>query len=208
MKLGIESLRRALGYAGIAALAVTSLSTVLLAVALLLKAREPRSVVLVPGLDAPRVVHPGQVPDTLARDFAIDFATHFENFSPATVEGASRFLKGRVAPSIFQQFSGVLEKRSRLVHETGMVSQFLIPDPGQAVVSREEGTLAVGFPAVKRVYVGDKLSQEGKLSYRVLLTTREPTRDNPTGIYVLGQSAKADRAKEAGKEGEADGRER
>jgi hypothetical protein len=204
VKLGLESLRRALGYAGIAALVVTSLSTILLAIALLMKAREPRPVVLVPGLDAPRVVHPGQVPDALARDFAIDFATHFENFSPATVEAASRFLKGRVAPTMFQQFSAVLEKRARLVHETGMVSQFLIPDPAKALVTREEGTLAVAFPALKRVYVGDKLSQEGKLAYRVLLSTQEPTRDNPTGIYVLGQSAKAERAKE----GEADGRAR
>lgn len=204
MKLGIETLRRALGYAGIAALVVTSLSTIVLAIALLQKAKEPRPVVLVPGLDAPRVVHPGQVPDTLARDFAIDFATHFENFSPATVEAAGRFLKGRVSPSIFQQFAAVLDKRARLVHETGMVSQFLIPDPGQAIVRREEGALAVAFPAVKRVYVGDKLSQEGKLTYRVLLTTQEPTRDNPTGIYVLGQSAKSERAKE----GEADGRAR
>jgi hypothetical protein len=85
-----------------------------------------------------------------------------------------------------------------------MVSQFLIPDPGNAVVSREEGAVAVAFPAIKRVYVGDKLSQEGKLSYRVLLATQEPTRENPTGIYVLGQSAKADRPKE----GEPDGRSR
>lgn len=204
MKLGIESLRRALGYAGIAALFVTSLSTILLAVALFMKVREPRPVVLVPGLDAPRVVHPGQVPDTLARDFAIDFATHFENFSPATVEAAAKFLKGRVAPTLFQQFSAVLEKRSRLIHETGMVSQFLIPDPAKAIVGREEGTVTVSFPAIKRVYIGDKLSQEGKLSYRVVLTTQEPTRENPTGIYVLGQSAKSDRPKE----GEADGRAR
>lgn len=204
MKLGIESLRRALGYAGIAALVVTSLSTIFLAVALFMKAKEPRPVVLVPGLDAPRVVHPGQVPDTLARDFAIDFATHFENFSPATVEGTAKFLKGRVAPTLFQQFSAVLEKRTRLVHETGMVSQFLIPDRGKAVVGREEGAVTVSFPAIKRVYVGDKLSQEGKLAYRVVLTTQEPTRENPTGIYVLGQSAKSDRPKE----GEADGRDR
>ena len=204
MKLGIESLRRALGYAGIAALVVTSTSTILLAIALLQKARESRPVVLVPGLDAPRVVHPGQVPDTLARDFAIDFATHFENFSPATVEVAGRFLKGRVAPTLFQQFSSLLDKRIRLVQETGMVSQLLIPDPGMAVVSREEGMLAVAFPAWKRVYVGDKLSQEGRLSYRVLLTTQEPTRENPTGIYVLGQSAKADRLKEG--EGHARGK--
>lgn len=198
MKLGIDALRRALGLSGIVALAVTSTSTVLLAVALFVKAREQKPVVLVPGLDAPRVVTPGQVPDTLARDFAIDFATHFEQFSPANVEAAGRFLKGRVAPPIFQQFSAVLEKRARLVQETGMVSQFLVLDREKAAVTREDGVVAVAFPALKRVYIGDKLSQEGKLTYRVLLTTQEPSRDNPTGIYVLGQSAKAERAKEGG----------
>ena len=176
MKPGIDSLRRVLGLGGIAALVVTSVSTVLLAAAVLLKAREPRSVVLVPGLDAPKVVSPGQVPDTLARDFAIDFAVTFENYSPATIEGAGRFLKGRVAPTIYQQFSQVLSKRAKLVAETGMVSQLLIPDPGKAVVSRDGGTVQVTFPAEKRVYVGDKLSQEGRLSYRVLLTALVPTR--------------------------------
>lgn len=201
MKLGIESLRRALGYGGIAALVVTGASTVLLAVALLLKSREPRTVVLVPGLDAPKVVSPGQVPDTLARDFAIDFAVMFENYSPATVEGAGRFLKGRVAPTIFQQFSQVLDKRARLVAETGMVSQLLIPDPAKAVVSREGETVQVAFPAVKRVYVGDKLSQEGRLAYRVILTALVPTRENPTGIYVLGQSAKTEKSKEGDSDG-------
>jgi hypothetical protein len=198
MKLGIESLRRVLGYGGIAALALTCSSTVLLAAALLQKAREPRSVVLVPGLDAPKVVSPGQIPDTLARDFAIDFAVTFENYSPATIEGAGQFLKGRVAPTISQQFSQVLGKRAKLVAETGMVSQLLIPDPAKAVVSRDGGTVQVTFPAQKRVYVGDKLSQEGRLSYRILLTALVPTRENPTGIYVLGQSAKAELGKEGG----------
>lgn len=191
MKLKLEALERALGYAGMAALLVTSLSTVCLAYALLRKSREPRAVVLVPGLDAPRVVEPGRLPDALARDFAIDFATQFENYSPATVEAAGRFLSGRVAPPIFQQFSALLEKRGRLVRETGMVSQLLISDPGKAELHREESSLTVAFWAQKRVYVGDKLSQEARLAYRVVLTSGAPTRENPTGIYVLGQSAKA-----------------
>jgi len=198
MKLGIDSLRRALGCGGVAALVVTGASTVLLAAALLLKAREPRSVVLVPGLDAPRVVSPGRVPDALARDFAVDFAVTFENYSPATVEGAGRFLKGRVAPTIFQQFSQVLGKRAKLVSETGMVSQLLVPDPGKAVVKREDGNVQVTFPALRRVYVGDKLSQEGRLSYRVVLTALAPTRENPTGLYVLGQSARTERGEGGG----------
>ena len=192
MRIGIESLKRAIGYGGIAALVVTSASTVVLALALLARARESQSVLLVPGLDAPRVVRPGQIPDTLARDFAIDFAVTFENYSPATVEGAGRFLKGRVAPPIFQQFSQVLEKRARLVSETGMVSQLLLPDPALAIVKRDGETLSVSFPAEKRVYVGDKLSQQGRLTYRISLIAQVPTRENPTGIYVLGQSAKTE----------------
>jgi hypothetical protein len=196
LKIGIEGLRRALGYGGIAALVVTSASTVMLALALFAKARESQTVLLVPGLDAPRVVRPGQIPDTLARDFAIDFAVTFENYSPATIEGAGKFLKGRVAPSIFQQFSQVLEKRARLVAETGMVSQLLVSDPAQAVVSREAETLTVSFPAEKRVYVGDKLSQQGRLSYRISLIAQVPTRENPTGIYVLGQSANSEGKRE------------
>ena len=196
MRIGIESLKRALGYGGIAALVVTSGTTVVLALALLAKARESQSVLIVPGLDAPRVVRPGQIPDTLARDFAIDFAVTFENYSPATVEGAGRFLKGRVAPPIFQQFSQVLEKRARLVSETGMVSQLLVPDPALAVVKREGETLSVSFPAEKRVYVGDKLSQQGRLTYRISLIAQVPTRENPTGIYVLGQSAKSEKGEE------------
>ena len=118
MRIGLGALERLLGYAGIAALAVTSVSTIALAAALFLKVREPRPVVLVPGLDRPRAVLPGRVPDTLARDFAIDFAIAFENYSPATVEGGAKFLKTRIAPPTFQQFSQVLDKRMKLVSET------------------------------------------------------------------------------------------
>jgi len=197
MKLGIDALRRILGYGGLLALAVTSGSTIVLGAALFYKSREPRPVLLVPGLDRPRAVLPGRVPDTLARDFAVDFAIAFENYSPATVEGATKFLKGRIAPATFQQFSQVLEKRQKLVAETGMVSQLLVPDRAGAEVKRSGEQLEVVFPAIRRVYVGDRLTQEGRASYRLVLAPQEPTRDNPTGLYVLGQSVKVETPKRA-----------
>jgi hypothetical protein len=198
VKIGIDTLRRLLGYGGVAALGVTSASTLFLAVALFIKAREPRPVVLVPGLDRPRAVLPGRVPDTLARDFAVDFAIAFENYSPATVDGGSRFLKSRIAPPTFQQFSHLLDKRTKLVGETGMVSQLLVPDRATAQVRREGDQLEVIFPALRRVYVGDRLSQEARVAYRLVLVPQEPTRENPTGLFVLGQSAKAEQQKGAG----------
>jgi hypothetical protein len=194
MKLSLEAKSLFLSFAGLAALAATSLSTVALSAALLLKSREPRPVVLVPGLDQPKVVDPGKVPDALARDFALDFAVAFENYSPATIERTAKFLRTRVAPELFGQFSQVLEQRSKLVAETGMVSQLLPADPGEARVTREDGRLEVIFTATRRVYIGDRLSQEAKLAYRLVLGMGQPTRDNPTGLFVLGQSAKTDQA--------------
>jgi hypothetical protein len=192
MKVNLEAKGFFLGYAGLVAIAATSLSTVALAVALFMKSREPRPVVLVPGLDAPRVVDPGRVPDVLARDFALDFAIAFENYSPATIERVVKFLRTRVAPELFGQFSHVLEKRARLVAETGMVSQLLPSDPAEARVVRDAERLEVVFPAIRRVYIGDRLSQEAKLSYRLVVTPGQPTRENPTGLYILGQSARVE----------------
>src|ERR1043166_4092351 len=197
MKIGIDALRRLLGYGGVVALGVTTATTLALAVLLIIKAREPRPVVLVPGLDRPRAVLPGRVPDALARDFAVDFAVAFEHYSPATVEGGAKFLKSRIAPPTFQQFSQVLDKRMKLVGETGMVSQLLVPDRASAQVKREGEQLEVVFPAVRRVYVGDRLSQEGRVAYRLVLVPQEPTRENPTGLFVLGQSAKVEEKKGA-----------
>ena len=81
------------------------------------------------------------------------------------------------------------------------MSQLLVPDPALAVVKRDGETLSVSFPAEKRVYVGDKLSQQGRLTYRISLIAQVPTRENPTGIYVLGQSAKSEPKGEEGARG-------
>src|ERR1043166_3441077 len=157
MKLTLEGKGFLLGALGVVAIAATSLATALLAVALFLKSREPRPVVLVPGLDAPRVVDPGRVPDVLARDFALDFAIAFENYSPATIDRVAKFLRSRVAPELFGQFSQVLEKRSKLVSETGMVSQLLPNDPLETGVQRNSDRLEVTFPATRRGYIGGGL---------------------------------------------------
>src|SRR5204863_684868 len=98
----------------------------------------------------------------------------------------------RVAPELFGQFSQVLEKRAKLVAETGMVSQLLPNDPMEARVVRNADRLEVVFPATRRVYIGDRLSQEAQLSYRLVVAPGQPTRENPTGLYILGQSARAE----------------
>jgi hypothetical protein len=186
----IELSRTPVGILYVVTLAGLSLTSIGLALALWRKASLVPPVLLVPGNDRPRLVEAGRVPDALARDFAQDYIVQFENYSPATIEAGSTFTKTRVAPQVVNQFAQLLENRRKLVLESGMVSQLLLETPGALEVTRGEDRLEVLIRALRRVYVADKLAQEAKLIYRVALEPGEPTRGNPTGLFVLGVSAR------------------
>ncbi len=186
----IDLPRTPVGIAYVAAVVGLSLTSAGLAAALWAKVARPPRAVIVQGADGPRVVERGRVPDALARDFATDYLVSFETYSPATIEACSAFVRTRVAPSMLQEFTLLLENRKKLVRESGMVSQILLEDPARTNVTREEDRIEVVVGAVRRVYVADRLAQEARLLYRIALTPAQPTRDNPTGLLVVGQSVK------------------
>jgi hypothetical protein len=177
-----------------AAVVFLGLASVGLSVALAVKAAQKPPVLLVPGNDGPRVVEAGLVPDILARDFAQDYLIAFENYAPATIDQTSAFAKSRVAPSMLEEFGKLLENRRRLVLESGMVSQLLLETPGAVEVSRDAGQIEVVVRGTRRVYVADRLAQEARLVYRVALEAGQPTRENPTGLQVLGQAVRIERS--------------
>lgn len=189
----IEMSRTPVGAVYGAAVVLLGLTSLGLAVALWVKATEKPPVLLVPGNDGPRVVEAGLVPDVLARDFTQDYLVAFENYAPATIDQTSAFTRTRVAPSMLGDFGKLLENRRKLVLESGMVSQLLLEDPGALEVVRDGPRLEVVVRGIRRVYVADRLAQEARLIYRVALEAGQPTRENPTGLLVLGQSVKIER---------------
>ena len=152
---------------------------------------EPRTVQLL-GTGSPRVVEVGRVPDTLARDFAVDFLVSFETYSPETVEASALFTRSRVAPGVVSDFTKLLDNRKDLVRESGMVSHILIEDRAKSRVFRsdEGSTIEVVVAAHRRIYIAGRLTESARLVYRVGLESGEPTRDNPTGLFVTGQSVR------------------
>ena len=152
---------------------------------------EPRMVRL-EGTDAPRVVDVGKIPDTLARDFAVDFLVTFETYSPETVERAAAFSRSRVAPQVLPNFTKLLANRKDLVRESGMVSQILIEDREDARVIRsaESPIIEVVVTAHRRIYIAGRLTEGARLIYRIGIEPAQPTRDNPTGLFITGQSVK------------------
>ena len=152
---------------------------------------EPRAVQL-PGTGSPRVVDVGLVPDTLARDFAVDFLVSFETYSPETVEASAAFTRSRVAPRVVKDFARLLENRKDLVRESGMVSHILIEgrSKSQVIRSDEGPTIEVIVSAHRKIYIAGRLTESARLIYRVGLESAEPTRDNPTGLFITGQSVR------------------
>ena len=189
--------RGPLGVIHLIAVLVLAFTTVLSTVSLQSAAiAEPRAVQLL-GTGSPRVVDVGLVPDTLARDFAVDFLVSFETYSPETVETSAAFSRSRVAPGVVKDFARLLENRKDLVRESGMVSQILIEDRSESKVIRgnDGPTIEVVVTAHRRIYIAGRLTESARLIYRVGLESGQPTRDNPTGLFVTGQSVRVVPAK-------------
>ena len=173
------------------ALGALTVTSVALAAALYHRVTQPPpEVMLVKDNNNPKVVVPGLVPDMLAHDFVADFVTNWETYTPATLGSTLDFATSRISPSIHSDFEKLLTNRRKLVKDSRMVSQFLIEDRLNPDVRRGKGRIEVVIRGVNRIYIANRLTQEGRRIYRVALEAGEPTRNNPTGLLVTGLSIK------------------
>lgn len=151
-----------------------------LAAGLVAAALAPRRVVVVPGARARHELLPGVVPEEAAREFALRYVLHFDNYTPATVEASTEAMKRMVAAGAWVRASEALEKRKKLAIEGRMSSQ-VVP-----LEARAAG-LKVTLLALRRTFIADKLSREAKVRYEVEVERQPPTPGNPWGLGVVGQ---------------------
>ena len=186
----IDLPRTPVGTAYVAALVGMILTTLGLGAALWAKAAARPSVYLVTGNDDPKVVTPGVIPDSLARDYARDFVVTLETYSPITVEKNLAFLQSRVAPKAFHEFDRFSLNLKRLVRDSKQTSQVFVSDPGGKTVLRDNQRVEVVLKLHRKIYVENALLQEARMTYRIALIPGEPSRENPTGLLVAGWTYK------------------
>ena len=151
-----------------------------LAVGLVLAALAPRRAVVVPSARAEVELLPGVVPEAAAREFALRYVLHFDNFTPATIEAATGVLERMVAGRAWSGAAEALAKRRQLVTEGRMSSQ-VVP-----LSARVEGN-RVTVEAIRRTFIADKLSREARVRYVVALEKQPATEPNPFGLAVVSQ---------------------
>jgi hypothetical protein len=151
-----------------------------LALGLAASALRSRPVVVVPSARSGGVLFPESVPEEAAREFALRYVLHLDNFTPATLEPTQQVLQRMIAPRSWSGAIQALEKRRQVVQEGRMSSQ-VIP-----LASRVNG-LTVTIDAVRRTFISDRLSREAKVRYEMTLERQPPTDPNPFGLGVVAQ---------------------
>lgn len=154
---------------------------VLLAAVLAASALRPRSVVVLPSARTGGELLPGAVPDETAREFALRYVLHFDNFTPSTIDAMQQVLQNMIAARSWSGATQALEKRRQVVQEGRMSSQ-VIP-----LTARVDG-LTVTIHAVRRTFISDRLSREANVRYEVTLERQPALDSNPFGLGVVHQN--------------------
>ena len=154
---------------------------VLLAAGLAASALRARPVVVLPSARTGGELLPGAVPEETAREFALRYVLHFDNFTPSTLDAMQQVLQKMIAARSWSGATQALEKRRQVVQEGRMSSQ-VIP-----LSTRVEG-LTVTIHAVRRTFISDRLSREAKVRYEVTLESQPAVDSNPFGLGVVHQN--------------------
>jgi hypothetical protein len=154
---------------------------VLLAAALAASALRGRPVVVLPSAKTGGELIPGAVPEDTAREFALRYVLHFDNFTPSTLDAMQQVLQKMIAARSWSGATQALEKRRQVVQEGRMSSQ-VIP-----LSSRVEG-LTVTIEAVRRTFISDRLSREARVRYQLTLERQPAVETNPFGLGVVQQN--------------------
>ncbi len=160
-------------------------ANVLLSAGLAVSALRPRPILVVPSARSSSELMPGAVPEETAREFALRYVIHFDNFTPSTIEATHQVLQKMIAPRAWSSASQALEKRRQVVQEGRMSSQ-VIP-----LATRSKG-LNVTVDAIRRTFIADRLSREARVRFEVALEPQPATESNPFGLGVVSQDLHED----------------
>lgn len=155
-------------------------ANLLLAAGLVARALAPRPVKIVPAARAEALLFPGVVPEEALKEFALRYVLHFDNYTPATIEDATRALQKMISARSWNGAAQALEKRRQVALE-GRMASHVVPLRVAA-----EG-LRVSVEAVRRTFISDRLSREVRVRYEVTLERQPPTEANPFGLGVVAQ---------------------
>lgn len=180
--------RRAASYLVLGLIALN----VCLGVTLAVYAALPHPLLVTPMVKDSQLAVPGQIPPDAVRRFAVHYLYFLDDYTSHTIKDRSNYVLRFISPSFAERAAKDLTDRLRYAERAREAAQLVTPPPSQIEISRTgEVTYRAIVPAVKRIYIADRLTQESHVRYTLDLKAVLPTEADPYGFVVVGQSVEA-----------------
>jgi hypothetical protein len=145
------------------------------------QATRPVPIYYIPASVGPGLLTPGEVPDTLAAEFAQHVVLVLYNITPATVEAAHEAVARYFHPQLLLAFEVQAERERQAIRAEAISSQLSIR---ASTVDREGVRRRVTLSALRRVYVGKLAVRDEEVEAEVVLLPVRPSVLNPYGLIV------------------------
>jgi hypothetical protein len=160
-------------------------------------ALRPHPFVVTPMVKDAQLAAPGEVPPDAVRRFVLHYLYYLDDYTAHTLKDRSNYVLRYISPTFAEKAAKDLTDRLRYVERAREATQLVTPPPALVQVIRTgEGSYRASLLAVKRIYIGDRLTQEGTLRYTVDVRSVLPSDADPYGFLVTGQGVEAVAAKE------------
>lgn len=186
--------RRAGAYLVLGLIAVN----VALSAALAVYAAMPHPLLVTPMVKDAQLVVPGQVPPDAVRRFALHYLYFLDDYTAHTIKDRSNYILRFISPAFAEKAAKDLTDRLRYAERAREAAQLVTPPPAEIEITRTGvGTYRATVPAVKRIYIADRLTQESHVRYTLDVRSVLPTEADPYGFVVVGQSVESAPSKES-----------
>ena len=145
------------------------------------RAVQPPPIYYIPASVGPGLLTPGDIPETLAADFAQQIILVLYNITPATAALAHQAVSKYFHPQLLMTFQVQAERERQIIQDEAISSQLSIRT---AVVTHDQDQRRISMTAMRRVYVGKLAVRDEEVQARVTLLPVRPSALNPYGLIV------------------------
>jgi hypothetical protein len=141
----------------------------------------PTPIYYVPATVGPGLLHSGEVPATLAVDFAQQLVLLLGNVTPATAADAHTAVAKYLHPQLLLPFQTLMARERELLHTDEIATQLAVRS---ATVTTPGRPQTVTVQALRRIYVGKTPIRDEEVQATVTLLPVAPSPLNPYGLVV------------------------
>jgi hypothetical protein len=141
----------------------------------------PAPIYYIPASVGPGLLAPGEVPDTLAVDFAQQLVLLLGNVTPATAADTHAAVAKYLHPQLLLPFTTQTAREREMLRTDEMATQLAVRS---AAVTTPGVPRTVTITALRRIYVGKTPIRDDEVQATVTLLPVAPSPLNPYGLVV------------------------